>query len=103
MMMTANSIRRITPPSTTGEIACDTGSAAIARASGLSSRALARRRAVATADAAATVSAAGAQSAYAPAIVRKQASNIALFLAGRKNIRDAIILNEILNRPEARW
>ncbi len=43
------------------------------------------------------------QSAYAPAIARKQASDIALFLAGRKNIRDAIILNEILARPESRW
>jgi hypothetical protein len=61
------------------------------------------REATATANAAATVSAGGAQSAYAPAIVRKQANDIALFLAGRKNIRDAIILNEILSRPEARW
>jgi hypothetical protein len=42
----------MTPPSTIGEIACDTGSAAIARASGLSSRTLARRRAAATAEAA---------------------------------------------------
>ncbi len=44
---------RIAPASTTGEIFCDTGSAAMARASGLSSRTLARRRAAATADAAA--------------------------------------------------
>ena len=41
------------PMSTTGEIACEIGSAAMARASGLSSRVLARRRAAATADAAA--------------------------------------------------
>jgi hypothetical protein len=57
----------------------------------------------ATADAAATASAAGNQSATAPSIARQHASDIALFLAGRKNIRDAIILTEILNRPEGRW
>ncbi len=51
----------------------------------------------------ATASAAGAETATAPVATRKAASNIALFLAGRKNIRDAIILTEILNRPEHRW
>src|SRR5215470_15121313 len=51
--MSANSKLRTMPASTTGEIACDTGSAAIARARGLSSRALARLRAAATAEAAA--------------------------------------------------
>lgn len=51
----------------------------------------------------ATTLAGGAQSATAPTAVRKSAGNIALFLAGRKNIRDAIILTEILQRPEHRW
>ncbi len=62
-----------------------------------------KREETATAAAAAKESAGGAQSAYAPSVNRKQASDIAPFLAGRKNIRDAIILNEILARPEARW
>ncbi len=51
----------------------------------------------------ATASAAGAETATAPIATHKAASNIALFLAGRKNIRDAIILTEILQRPEYRW
>jgi hypothetical protein len=57
----------------------------------------------ASAAAAEKKSAGDSQSAYAPTTARKQASDIALFLAGRKNIRDAIILNEILSRPESRW
>ena len=51
----------------------------------------------------ATTAAGGAESATAPIATFKVASNIALFLAGRKNIRDAIILTEILQRPEHRW
>lgn len=51
----------------------------------------------------ATASAAGAETATAPTATRKAASNIAVFLSGRKNIRDAIILTEILQRPEHRW
>jgi hypothetical protein len=50
-----------------------------------------------------TAAAAGAQSGTAPVATTKRTSDIALFLAGRKNIRDAIILNEILQRPEHRW
>jgi hypothetical protein len=53
-----------------------------------------------TAAAADVASAGGNQSASAPNAIRRQTSDIALFLAGRKNIRDAIILNEILKRPE---
>src|SRR5215831_14366996 len=56
-------MQRTMPASTTGEIFCDTGSAAIARASGESSRTLARRRAAATADAAALCAALCAASA----------------------------------------
>jgi hypothetical protein len=33
----------------------------------------------------------------------KPAADIALLLAGRKNIRDAIVLSEILQRPAQRW
>jgi hypothetical protein len=51
----------------------------------------------------ATAAAAGAQSGTAPVATHKRTSDIALFLAGRKNIRDAIILSEILQRPEHRW
>jgi hypothetical protein len=40
------------------------------------------------------------QSSTAPNVARKQLSDIALFLAGRKNIRDAVILSEIMKRPE---
>jgi hypothetical protein len=57
----------------------------------------------ATALAKATASAAGSQSATAPTVARKGSSDIALFLAGRKNMRDAIILSEIMQRPEQRW
>jgi hypothetical protein len=52
---------------------------------------------------AANVVAAGAQTSTAPVTIHKGASDIALFLAGKKNIRDAIILSEILQRPEGRW
>jgi hypothetical protein len=51
----------------------------------------------------ATAAAAGAESGTAPVATHKRTADIALFLAGRKNIRDAIILNEILLRPEQRW
>ena len=44
-----------------------------------------------------------AQSGTAPVATHKRTSDIALFLAGRKNIRDAVILSEILQRPEHRW
>ena len=54
-------------------------------------------------DANAAVAAAGSTTATAPNTVRKGASDIALFLAGRNNIRDAVILSEILPRPEHRW
>ncbi len=67
--------------------------AAAATAAGVSATALAK----------ATASAAGSQTATAPTVVRKGASDIALFLAGRKNMRDAIILSEIMKRPEDRW
>jgi hypothetical protein len=52
---------------------------------------------------AATLVAAGDQTSTAPVTIHKGASDIALFLAGKKNIRDAIILSEVLNRPESRW
>jgi hypothetical protein len=51
----------------------------------------------------ATAAAAGAESGTAPVATQQRTSDIALFLAGRKNIRDAIILSEILQRPEQRW
>ncbi|HTQ38000.1 MAG TPA: hypothetical protein VMJ32_03180 [Pirellulales bacterium] len=51
----------------------------------------------------ANLAAAGAESGTAPVATRKRTSDIALFLAGRKNMRDAIILTEILQRPEHRW
>jgi hypothetical protein len=51
----------------------------------------------------ATAAAAGAQSGTAPVATHKRTSDIALFLAGSKNIRDAVILSEILQRPEHRW
>ena len=38
-----------------------------------------------------------------PATDRKVATDIAALLAGGKGIRDAIILTEILQRPEQRW
>jgi hypothetical protein len=57
----------------------------------------------ATALAKATASAAGSQSATAPVVVRKGSTDISLFLAGRKNMRDAMILSEIMQRPEHRW
>jgi hypothetical protein len=57
----------------------------------------------ATALAKATASAAGSQSATAPVVVRKGSTDISLFLAGRKNMRDAMILSEIMQRPEQRW
>jgi hypothetical protein len=47
--------------------------------------------------------AAGAQSGTAPTAVYQRRNDIAVFLAGRKNVRDAIILSEILQRPEHRW
>jgi hypothetical protein len=50
-----------------------------------------------------TAAAAGAQAGTAPVATAKRTSDIALFLAGRKNIRDAVILSEILQRPEHRW
>lgn len=52
---------------------------------------------------AATANAAVAQSSTAPVTIHKGASDISLFLAGKKNIRDAVILSEILKRPEDRW
>ncbi|MCC7083983.1 MAG: hypothetical protein IT427_03125 [Pirellulales bacterium] len=52
---------------------------------------------------AASDSASEAQSSKAPKTIRKRTSDIALFLAGKKNIRDAVILSEILRRPEDRW
>jgi hypothetical protein len=60
----------------------------------------AAKTATADALAAATTAAAGVQSATTTGVIRKQASDISLFLAGRKNMRDAIILSEILKRPE---
>jgi hypothetical protein len=57
----------------------------------------------AAAAASATAAAGGAETATAPTATYKAASNIALFLAGRNNIRDAVILSEILRRPEDRW
>jgi hypothetical protein len=51
----------------------------------------------------ASAAAAGAESGTAPVATYKHRSDIALFLAGRKNMRDAIILTEILQRPEHRW
>jgi len=63
----------------------------------------------AAASAAATASAAtvkadaaagGKQTGTAPVATQKGATDIALFLAGRKNIRDAVILSEILKRPQ---
>jgi hypothetical protein len=59
--------------------------------------------AAAVATQAASAAAAGAQSSTAPSTVRARTSDIALFLAGKKNIRDAIVLTEILRRPEERW
>jgi hypothetical protein len=59
--------------------------------------------ATAAATAKATAAAAGAQSATAPMTIQRGSSDIALFLAGRKNMRDAVILSEILQRPEQRW
>jgi hypothetical protein len=59
--------------------------------------------AAAAATEAASATAGSAQSSAAPATVRKRTSDIALFLAGKKNIRDAVILTEILRRPEERW
>lgn len=59
--------------------------------------------AAAAATEAANVAAAGAQSSTAPSTIHKRTSDIALFLAGKKNIRDAVILSEILRRPEDRW
>jgi hypothetical protein len=50
--------------------------------------------------AAAGAAAAGSQSAAAPAATKKGATDIALFLAGRRNVRDAVILSEILKRPQ---
>jgi hypothetical protein len=43
------------------------------------------------------------RSASAPQTTKKAAADIAVFLASRKNARDAIILSEIINRPEHRW
>jgi hypothetical protein len=60
-------------------------------------------QASAAAATAATATAAGSESATAPMATRKTSSNIAVFLAARKNIRDAVILTEILQRPEHRW
>jgi hypothetical protein len=57
----------------------------------------------AAATAKAVSSAAGSESATAPETIHQGASDIALFLAGRKNIRDAVILSEILRRPEQQW
>lgn len=42
-------------------------------------------------------------STAAPQTAKKAAHDIALFLANRNNIRDAVILSEILDRPEHRW
>jgi hypothetical protein len=59
--------------------------------------------AAATASAAtvkADAAAGGKQTGTAPVATQKGASDIALFLAGRKNIRDAVILSEIIRRPE---
>jgi hypothetical protein len=64
---------------------------------------VAAQAAAATASAAAVktaAAAAGSQSAAAPAATKKGATDIALFLAGRKNVRDAVILSEILKRPQ---
>lgn len=64
---------------------------------------VAAQAAAATASAAAVktaAAAAGSQSASAPAATKKGATDIALFLAGRKNVRDAVILSEILKRPQ---
>jgi len=66
----------------------------------------AAQAAAATASAAAVKTAAaagGSQTAAAPSATKKGTTDIALFLAGRKNARDAIILTEILRRPEDRW
>jgi hypothetical protein len=61
----------------------------------------AAQAAAATAAAtAAPASAAGSQSAAAPAATKKGATDIAVFLAGRRNVRDAVILSEILKRPQ---
>jgi hypothetical protein len=55
----------------------------------------------ASADAVKTAAAAaGSQSAAAPTATKKGATDIALFLAGRRNVRDAVILSEILKRPQ---
>lgn len=43
------------------------------------------------------------RSATAPVVVRKAVSDIAMFLTTRRNLRDAVILSEILRRPEDRW
>jgi hypothetical protein len=51
----------------------------------------------------AAAAAGGKQTGTAPVATQKGASDISLFLAGRKNIRDAVILSEILKRPEERW
>jgi hypothetical protein len=59
--------------------------------------------AAASAVAAATPVAGADAASTAPTAARKAASDIAVFLAGRKNIRDAVILTEILQRPESRW
>ncbi|HEY2761488.1 MAG TPA: hypothetical protein VGI75_12115 [Pirellulales bacterium] len=59
--------------------------------------------ATADTDAKAVVAAAGSTTATAPNTIRQSSSDIALFLAGRKNIRDAVILSEILQRPVQRW
>ncbi len=59
--------------------------------------------AAAAASQASSVSTTSSQTSTAPMTIRKGASDIALFLAGKKNIRDAIILSEILTRPEDRW